>query len=502
MKESKHHSRREFLKQLAFAGAGVVVAPSFLCALTEVPDSAKNASGKNTISETRPRPPGAKFVGELTTEPLETVRVGLIGLGQRGFGFSPQNASVPVERRGYWGLLGEILNVPFAQVVAVADRDFSRAEEAVRIGSRIRPNLPAPGIYAGTENAWKNLCERDDIDVVVVATPWNLHVPMALHAMNSGKHVFIEVPAAVSVDECWALADASELTQRHCVILENCCYGDEEMFVLNMVRHGVFGKLTHAECAYIHDLRAMLFREGTEGDWRREYHKSTDGNLYPTHGLGPVCRYFDVNRTDALDVLVSMSSREAGLSDFRTRGNAAGKRTPEKFSDEKYVCGDMNTTLIKTALGRTILLRHDVVSPQPYSRVNMLTGTEATFSGYPPRLALDIPEKYDVSALPGGANAWLGERDFSKMRNMFRDPLWRVHGERMRRFGHGGMDAMMCFRLLDCIRQGITPDITVYDAATWSSIVELSAHSVANGSVPVKIPDFRRRGNTDALEKS
>ncbi|MBQ8723628.1 MAG: Gfo/Idh/MocA family oxidoreductase, partial [Opitutales bacterium] len=218
MKENKHHSRREFLKQLAFAGAGVVAAPSFLGALTEVPDSAKSASGKYAISETRPRPAGAKFVGNLTTEPCETVRIGLIGLGQRGFGFSPQNAGVLAERRGYWGLLGEILNVPFARVVAVADRDFSRAEEAVRICSRIRPNRPAPGIYAGTENAWKSLCAREDVDVVVIATPWNLHVPMALRAMNSGKHVFIEVPAAVSVDECWALTDASELTQRHCVI--------------------------------------------------------------------------------------------------------------------------------------------------------------------------------------------------------------------------------------------------------------------------------------------
>lgn len=475
--KTKKTSRRDFLKQLAFAGASVVAAPTILGALS---DSSAEHRGEGAV---RPRVPGAKSVENLVTSPREKVRVAIVGLGQRGLG----SLSCGSNRRDYAGLLGEILNVPFAQVTGLCDIDSSRAEHACEICLKKRPGDPRPSVYAGTENAWEHLCENGNADVVVIATPWHLHVPVAIAAMNAGKHAFLEVPAALTVDDCWTLVDASEQTQRHCVLLENCCFGDEEMFVLNMVKHGVFGKITHAECAYLHDLRAMLFRQGTEGDWRRKYHQRYNGNLYPTHGLGPVCKYLDINRADRLKSLVSMSSSEAGLSEFRERGNTG----TENSGFEKYVCGDMNITLIKTKLGRTILLKHDVVTPQPYSRINRLSGTEATFSGYPPRLTLEFPEKYDISASSDG-HVWLGERDFSKMLNMFREPFWRERRERIRNFAHGGMDYAMCFRLLDSVRQGTTPEITVYDAAAWSCIVELSAESVAKGSVPVKIPDFTR----------
>lgn len=479
----KNRSRREFLKQLALAGAGTVVAPVFLRAQKEQGFEAGIFSGKsNTPFFSRPRPSGAKSVAALRTKPLETVRIGFIGLGRRGFGVDSRRTNSSGNR----GLLGEILNIPFSRVVAVSDSDAVRANAAAAFCLSLRADVPAPRVYAGTENAWEKLCERSDIDVVCIATPWHLHAPMAIAAMNAGKHVFVEVPAVLSLDECWALVDASERTQRHCIMLENCCFGDEELFVLNMVYHGVFGKLVHAECAYIHDLRALLFRAGTEGEWRREYHRVFDGNLYPTHGLGPVCRYFGINREDALDFLVSVSSSEAGLSEFRQHSVIPGDR----FAGEKYVCGDMNTTLIKTALGRTILLQHNVVSPRPYSRINLLAGTRATFSGYPPRLALDVPEKYDLQNT--GAGTWLGERDFSKMLNTFRNPFWREYGDYLRNRVRGGMDYAMCYRLLDCIRKGNTPEITVYDSATWSCIVELSARSVSGGSVPVRIPDFTR----------
>ena len=493
----KNHSRREFLKQLAFVGAGAAAFPSTLAALSDenpAKESSVPGSEEKPAFEMRSRVPGVKSVLNLKTEPVETVRVGIIGLGHRGLGSFSRSRSVPGGNGVYRGLLGEILKIPFARVSAICDTSYERTKEAAEICRRWRPDVPAPKIFSGTESAWETLCEEENIDVIFIATPWRWHAPMAIRAMESGKHAFVEVPAALTLEECCSLVDTSEQTRRHCVMLENCCFGDEEMFVLNMVRSGVFGKLTHAECAYIHDLRAMLYREGSEGDWRREYHKTLNGNLYPTHGLGPVCRYFGVNRGDALDFLVSMSAPEAGLSSFRdNETRRGGNAMRERFSNEKYVCGDVNSTLIKTARGRTILLQHDVVSPRPYSRINLLTGTEATFAGFPPRLALDFPEKYDLEPScndedGGNARGWLDERNFSKMRHLFRPEACPLPGKG----GRGGMDYVMCFRLLDCIRRGITPELTVYDAAAWSSIVELSAQSVSLGSAPVRIPDFTR----------
>ncbi|MCR5183593.1 MAG: Gfo/Idh/MocA family oxidoreductase [Opitutales bacterium] len=492
-------TRRDFIKKAIVAGAGIAAAPSLLAAYmkkepAEVFASAEfdKVRSRGDISVTRPRLPGAKPVYDLTTNPMGKVRVAIIGLGQRGLGYYPSNMNKPVAECGYWGLLGDILNVPFTQVTAVCDLDPARAEKAVKTCQWRRPDDPAPKAYSGTESAWEKLCEQDDIDVVYISTPWKWHVPMAVKSMQCGKHAFIEVASAVTVDECWDLVNTSELTQKHCVILENCCYGNEEMFVLNMAREGIFGTLTHAECAYIHDLRSMLYWEGTEGDWRREYHKTLNGNLYTTHGLGPVCQYLGINRGDVMSYLVSMSSPEANLSAYRDRVHPNNGRQ----DDEKYICGDMNTSLIKTALGRTIMLQHDVVSPRPYSRINALTGTGATFFDYPARLALDLPkrvcEKYGIQLEAEGSHSWLKKEDLATMRLRFQHPLWKQIGERAKNSGHGGMDFMMSYRLLDCIRQGITPDMTVYDAASWSSLIELSARSVELGSMPVVIPDFTR----------
>jgi hypothetical protein len=280
--------------------------------------------------------------------------------------------------------------------------------------------------------------------------------------------------------------DTSERTRRHCVMLENCCYGENELFVLNMAREGVLGELTHAECAYIHDLRGMLYSLGTEGDWRRDYHWQYNGNLYPTHGLGPVAQYLGINRGDQFAHLVSMSSPEKGLSKWRDEK----KPNKEKHKDERYVCGDMNTSLIKTVLGRTIMIQHDVISPRPYSRINALSGTGGTFFDYPARLAINDPKQYGLEAK--GSHDWLGEADLKKMREKFTHPLWKKLQDKAKGGGHGGMDFVMNYRHLDCIRTGATPDSTCYDAAAWSGILELSAWSVENGSMPIAIPDFTR----------
>ena len=468
-------SRRDLLRAATIAGLGLPFA-SWLGGCAE--EGGRGALGAGPIgaagilpdarvSLTLPRPAGQQPVHQLASRPCQRVRIGVIGAGQRGT-----------------SLMKDIVGIDFADIVAVCDLHRERAEAAAQRISTVRGSAPA--VVGGSEDAWTGLVARDDLDVVYIATPWEWHVPMALQAMAHGRHAFVEVPAAVTVADCWRLVDASERTQRHCVMLENCCYGDNELLVLSMARQGVFGELIHAECAYIHDMRSSLFDLTAKGTWRRRYHSVYDGNIYPTHGLGPVAQYLGVGRGDQFGFLVSASSPELGL----TRWRDANHPDADAFAGERYVCGDMNTSLIRTKRGRTILLQHDVVSPRPYSRINGLYGTAATFADYPARLALDDPKAYGM--IGTGAHEWLTAEELATMRERFGHPLQRRLAERAKGAGHGGMDFVTNWRHLDCIRQGITPDSVVYDAAAWSSIIELSARSVATGSMPVGIPDFTR----------
>lgn len=462
-------SRRDFLKASMLAGLGASMANLTAgCAAQSTKVSAAVNGGvlSPDYTSTRPRPSGQKPVHDLTTKPMDRVRVAVIGL-HRGMTH-----------------VSNCLGIEFADVVAVCDIFDDRAQAAANLCEKRSGKRPA--IYSGNENIWEQMVARDDIDAVYIATPWAWHVPMALRTMEQGKHAFVEVAAAVTVDDCWKLVDTSERLQRHCVILENCCYGENELFVLNLARQGVFGGLTHAECAYLHDLRGLLFTYNQEGDWRRGYHTQYNGNLYPTHGLGPVAQYLGVGRGDQFKFIVSMSSQEMSLTHFR------GEHHPNKGAQdhEKYVCGDMNTSLIKTELGRTIMVQHDVVSPRPYSRINALYGTEAVFFDYPARLSVDHPKQFGLDA--EGSEEWLSDKDLKMMRDKFSHPLWKKLSERAKGGGHGGMDYVMSWRLLDCLRRGATPDSVVYDAAAWSCIIETSVHSVANGSAPVVIPDFTR----------
>jgi hypothetical protein len=470
--KKENSSRRDFLRASALAGLGasaINLSTSKAAARDASTESVTLSSGvviPGDDSVTRPRPAGQKPVHDLTTQPLEKVRVGVIGLNR---GMSHVEAALKIE---------------FSEVVAVCDLRDDRAEHAAQVCQKASGK--APTIYSGTEHIWEKMVERDDLDVVYIATPWAWHVPMALGAMEHGKHAFIEVAAAVAVNDCWKLVDTSERTQRHCLIMENCCYGENELFVLNMAREGVFGDLNHAECAYLHDLRGVLFSLGTEGDWRRDYHWQYNGNLYPTHGLGPVAQYLGVGRGDQFQYLVSMSSPEKSLTLYRDTAKPNGGR----HAGEKYLCGDMNTSLIKTVQGRTIMLQHDVVLPRPYSRINALYGSGAVFFDYPARLSVDHPKLYGLKA--GGSEDWLDEEDMKKMREKFTHPLWRKLRDRAEGAGHGGMDFVINWNNLNRIHKGQTPDSVVYDAAAWSSIIELSSKSVATGSTPVPIPDFTR----------
>jgi hypothetical protein len=390
-------------------------------------------------------------------ERKDRVRVGIIGTGGRGR-----------------SLLGDFVGVPEVDVVALCDINPSAlraAQEQLKKAGR-----PVAAEYGKSDRDFENLNARGDVDLVIVATPWDWHVPMALHAMNSGKHVGVEVPAATTLADCWKLVDTSERTRRHCVILENCCYGANEMMVLNMCQQGVFGEITHGEAAYIHDLRGLLFADEGEGLWRRKPHQTRNANLYPTHGLGPVAQYMGVHRGDRFASIVSMSSAERSLTAFGKKHLKADD--PKR--NEKYVCGDMNTSIIRTEQGRTIMLQHDVVTPRPYSRHNLVAGTEGTFADYPARIYLDSM----------GDDRW---HDVKEFRERYEHPLWKRNGDFARKYsGHGGMDFIMCFRLIECFRQGIAPDMDVYDAAAWSAPYPLSEASVRAGGAVQKFPDFTR----------
>jgi hypothetical protein len=417
------------------------------------------AEAAQALPPVPPIPTGESVAG-LRFEPREVVRIGLIGHGGRGA-----------------SLLRDLLGIPGVAVNAVCDLVKDRVERAQATVEKAGQKRPA-GYHAG-ETDFENLCRRDDLDVVYIPTPWRWHVPMAVAAMEAGKHAFVEVPAATTIEDGWRLVETSERRRRHCVMLENCCYGDNELMVLEMVRAGLLGDLTHAEAAYLHDLREVLF-DDHEGLWRRDEHFTRNGNLYPTHGLGPVAGYLGINRGDRFEALVSMSSLEKGLSRRRDRLPAGDPRR-----QETYACGDMSTSILRTALGRTVLLQHDVVTPRPYSRINHVAGTKGVFRDYPPRLFLDGQKE----------GRWGKVKAYKKR---FEHPLWKKLRKLSGKSGHGGMDYVMSWRLVQCVREGLVPDMDVYDAATWSAPAPLSEQSVRSGGGAVPFPDFTRGRWKDA----
>ena len=391
---------------------------------------------------------------------MDNVRIGIIGLGMRGPG--------AVERMSF---------IEGVQIVALCDKFPDRVDKAQEILTKA--GLPKAKAYSG-ENGWKALCDSKDIDLVYICTPWKLHTPMAVYAMNNGKHAATEVPAAVTMDECWQLVETSEKTRKHCMMLENCCYDFFEMLTLNMARNGMFGELVHAEGAYIHDLRDLNFaKDGYADMWRLKENASRNGNLYPTHGLGPVAQCLNINRGDRMDHLVSMST-----GDFQMNAMARDKASTDEFFkpyvDRPYR-GNMNTTLIRTEKGKTIMVQHDVTSPRPYSRIHLISGTKGAASKWPSPARIAF------------GHAWLKPEEFKAMEDKYTPPLIRHIGEIAKNVGgHGGMDFVMDWRLIDCLRNGLPLDQDVYDAALWSAIAPLSEQSVSNKSRTVDIPDFTR----------
>ena len=394
---------------------------------------------------------------------LRKVRVGCVGLGARGS-----------------GAVHRISQIPGVEVAAICD---IRPEAVAAQQKWLSKNKkPAAKEFIGAE-AWKALCQWDGIDVVYNTTPWNLHAPIGLEAMRCGKHVFIEVPAAMYIDECWALVEMSEKTKRHCMQLENCCYGEIEMLAFNICHLGLLGELKHGEGAYIHDLRSYNLT-GYYNNWRLRWNIPHKGNQYPTHGLGPICQYMDINRGDRFDYLVSLESQPTG---FATLARETIKNADDWRRKADVQMGDMNTTLIKTVKGRSIMVQHDVASPRPYSRINLISGTKGMLCDYPYRLA--------VEGKPGAGAHGFDDKLAAEWREKYKHPLWKRAGEIAKKVGgHGGMDFLMDLRWAFCLQNGLPLDMNVYDLASWCSLCELTEKSVRNRSNSVDVPDFTRGG--------
>lgn len=445
-------SRRDLLKSAALAGAGLAAGGLFQPAIAEDVTAVRRPDLAPPAPASRATMKGVPF------ERHELVRVGIVGTGLRGR-----------------SVLHELLGLDNVAVVAIADVVPDKAALATKMITDA--GKPAPATYVTGDQGFEALVQRDDVHFVYTATPWEWHVPVMLAALAAGKHCGSECPIGTTLKDLWALVDASERARRHCLQLENCNYGQTEMLVNRMVHDGVFGEVLHAEAAYLHDLREILFENRDEGLWRRAWHTRANANLYPTHGLGPVSWYLDINSGDRYDYLVSVAGPERGLELYR---EATVKDRNDPKWRERYVTGDLNTSILKTAKGKTVLLQHDVSNPRPYTRHNRVQGTKGAFEDYPPRIY--------VEGQPKGER-WTGIEEWEKTHT---DPLWTALGERAVSGGHGGMDFVMAYRLVQCLHDGLVPDYDVYDAATWSAPFPLSEMSVAKGSAPMKFPDFTR----------
>ena len=390
---------------------------------------------------------------------LDKVRIGFIGLGQRGPG--------AVERMSY---------IEGVEIIGLCDVYGDRVEKCQKILEK--QGLPKAKSYSGSKEAWKEMCQNPDIDLIYITTSWEWHTPIAVYAMEHGKHAATEVPAALTIDQCWQLVETSERTKKHCMMLENCCYDFFELLTLNMARQGFFGEIIHGEGAYIHNLLDLNFnKNGYAEMWRLKENQKRNGNLYPTHGLGPICQVMNINRGDQMEYLTSMSSNDFMMA-AKAKELAAKDSFYNEFTTDHYR-GNMNTTTVRTYKGRTIMIQHDVTSPRPYSRIHLVSGTKGVASKWPDPARIAI------------AHEWLKEDEMKKLEEQYTPEIVKLIGEMAKKVGgHGGMDFMMDWRLIDCLRNGLPLDQDVYDAALWSAIAPLSEKSVANRSNSVDIPDF------------
>ncbi len=481
-------NRRDFLKHATVAGAGAFAGGLLSGCAPKQPESNLAA-----VLGSAKKPHVQKFnMSGYAALALPVVRIGIIGLGDRGS-----------------GAVTRLSKIEGVEIKALCDKREVAVKESQKYLQRI--GRPAAQQFFGDENVWKKLVELPDLDLIYTCTPWILHTPISVYAMENGKHIACEVPIARTIDEAWQLVETSERTRKHCMMLENCCYDFFELLTLNMARQGMFGDIVHGEGAYIHNLMGLNFKkplddrqvDGAYTDmWRLKENASRNGNLYPTHGLGPICQIMNINRGDKMEYLTSMSSIDFTMGKH-ANALAAGDKFFAPYANKSYR-GNMNTSLVRTNLGRTIMIQHDVSSVNIYSRLHVIHGTSGSAMKYPE------PERIALG------ESWLNDEELKAVTEKFTPEIVKRVGEMAKKVGgHGGMDFIMDWRMIDCLRNGLPLDQNVYDGALWSSIAPLSEWSVANRSQSIDVPDFtcgswktnmphdinlEKGGNTQVLE--
>jgi len=447
----KNYNRRKFLKTTAISAAALTAA--------------------SRLSASSPPKSKGKYMGDFSAPKLETVRVAFIGLGARGSGH-----------------LKSISKLDGVDIVAVSDlyedNVKTNSKTAKELGKGERHSNIAQ--YWGSDDKWKLMLNEIRPDAVFISTNWNNHAPMAIYSMENGAHAFVEVPIAVSLSDMWKIVNTSEETQKHCMMMENVNYGRDELMYLNMCRMGVIGELLHAEAAYIHELRFQMNQEnrGT-GSWRTHHYANGKGNLYPTHGLGPVAQYMNLGRKDdTFESIISYSSPARGRKLYAEKNYNKN----HKWNQLDYRNGDMNTSIIKTTKGKTVMVQWDETSPRPYTRHNLVQGTKGTLAGFPTRVALE-------GGLEGVAkdhHSWIKGDGLIQLYEKYDHPLYKRLNQKTKNSGHGGMDGIMRYRIIECLRNGLPLDQNVYEGCYWSAVTPLSGQSISDGGMPQKFPDFTR----------
>ena len=446
----KNYNRRNFLKK---SSLGVVGA------------STLSLSCQENMSKSSP----GTYMGDFADKPIDNIKAAFIGLGARGPGH-----------------LKNFATLENTKVVALCDLyNDNVVREQKRLQS-YNSNSNDVKLYWGDENKWKVMLKEVKPDIVFISTNWKNHAPMVLQSMKDGAHAFCEVPLAITTQEMWDIVNTSEKTQKHCMMMENVNYGREELMYLNMCRKGVIGQLLHAEAAYIHELRFQMFEEtrGT-GSWRTHHYANGKGNLYPTHGLGPVAQYMNIARKDDnFRSIVSYSTPSVGRQLYA----AKNFDIDHKWNKLNYQNGDLNTSIIKTNQGRTILVQWDETSPRPYTRHNLILGSKGALAGFPTRIALEG----GFDGISKDHHSWIKGKDLELLYEKYDHPLYKRLNSKTKKSGHGGMDGIMMYRIVECLKNGFPLDQNVYEGCFWSAVTPLSAKSIDEDGMPQQFPDFTR----------